>query len=50
VRQWADFGIVGLGPLVLAPLSEIQGRNPVYFISFFITASKYVVETMLMGK
>ena len=25
---------------MLAPLSEIQGRNPVYFISFFITASK----------
>ena len=34
---------------MLAPLSEIQGRNPVYFISFFITASEYVVETMLMA-
>ena len=49
VRQWADFGVVGIGPLVLAPLSEIQGRNPVYFISFFITASKCTVKTMLMG-
>jgi hypothetical protein len=30
---------VGIGPLFLAPLSEIQGRNPVYYITFFITAS-----------
>jgi hypothetical protein len=31
--------IVGIGPLFLAPLSEIQGRNPVYYITFFVTAS-----------
>jgi hypothetical protein len=31
--------IVGIGPLVLAPLSELQGRNPVYFVTLFITTS-----------
>jgi MFS family permease len=39
---------VGLGPLVLAPLSELQGRNPVYYVSFFITASSFPAWDVLI--
>jgi hypothetical protein len=35
----AELMLVGIAPLVLAPLSELQGRNPVYYITVFITAS-----------
>jgi MFS family permease len=41
-----DVNVVGIAPLVLAPLSELQGRNPVYYITFFITASTTVMALL----
>lgn len=30
----------GLGPLVLAPISEVYGRNPMYFVSTILFTRK----------
>lgn len=31
----------GLGPLVLAPISEVYGRNPMYFVSTILFTCEY---------
>lgn len=48
---------LGIGPMILAPLSEFYGRKPVYNVSFFVfilwlipCAVAHNIETMLIAR
>lgn len=48
---------LGVGPMVLAPLSEFYGRRPIYIVSFFIyllfiipCAVAHNIQTMIVAR